>query len=85
MNIILEALKNSILITGLVIVMMLLIEYVNIRSHGESFKKLKKSESKLVLVMYSIGLIILYLSKYSKKGIRLFFNPSNFSVLLSAI
>lgn len=57
MNIILEALKNSILITGLVMVMMLLIEYVNIRSHGESFKKLKKSPVKQVILAALLGLI----------------------------
>ena len=57
MNIILEALKNSILITGLVMVMMLLIEYVNIRSHGESFKKLKKSPVKQVVLAALLGLI----------------------------
>lgn len=57
MNIILEALKNSILITGLVMVMMLLIEYVNIRSHGESFKKLRKSPVKQVLLAALLGLI----------------------------
>ena len=57
MHIILDALKNSILITGLVMVMMLLIEYVNIRSHGESFKKLKSSPVRQVFVGALLGLI----------------------------
>ena len=57
MSIILEALKNSILITGLVMVMMLLIEYVNIRSHGESFKKLRKSPARQVVLAALLGLV----------------------------
>lgn len=57
MNIALEALKNSILITGLVMIMMLLIEYINIHSHGKSFRKLKDSPVKQVLLAASLGLI----------------------------
>ena len=57
MSIILEALKNSILITGLVMVMMLLIEYVNIRSHGESFKKLRKSPVRQVVLAALLGIV----------------------------
>jgi hypothetical protein len=57
MNIAIEALKNSILITGLVMIMMLLIEYINIHSHGNSFRKLKKSPIKQVIVAASLGLI----------------------------
>jgi hypothetical protein len=57
MNIVIEALKNSILITGLVMIMMLLIEYINIHSHGNSFRKLKKSPIKQVIVAASLGLI----------------------------
>ena len=57
MNIAIEALKNSVLITGLVMIMMLLIEYINIHSHGKSFRKLKKSPIKQVIVAASLGLI----------------------------
>ncbi len=57
MNTLLEALKNSILITGLVMIMMLLIEYINIHSHGKSFQKLKKSPIRQVLIAASLGLI----------------------------
>jgi len=57
MNILIDALKNSILITGLVMIMMLLIEYVNIHSHGASFKKLKRSPVKQVILAAMLGLI----------------------------
>ena len=57
MNIAIEALKNSVLITGLVMIMMLLIEYINIHSHGKSFRKLKNSPIKQVVVAASLGLI----------------------------
>ncbi|MDP3453184.1 MAG: putative manganese transporter [Bacteroidales bacterium] len=57
MNTLLEALKNSVLITGLVMIMMMLIEYINIHSHGKSFRKLKKSPVKQVIVAASLGLI----------------------------
>lgn len=56
-TIILEALKNSILITGLVMVMMILIEYINIHSHGKSFRELKSSPLKQVLLGASLGAI----------------------------
>ncbi len=57
MSTILEALKNSVLITGLVMIMMLLIEYVNIHSHGKSFVKLKRSPFRQILLSASLGLI----------------------------
>ena len=38
-----DIIRNSILITGLVVVMMMMIESVNIESHGRFFKGLKKS------------------------------------------
>jgi len=57
MNIVIEALKNSILITGLVMIMMLLIEYVNIHSHGSTFSKLKGSSVRQVLLAALLGLI----------------------------
>jgi len=57
MNIIFEALKNSILITGLVMIMMLLIEYINIHSHGSSFRKLQSSPVKQVIVAALLGLV----------------------------
>jgi len=57
MNFILDALKNSILITGLVMIMMLLIEYINIHSHGASFKKLQGSPIRQVLLAAVLGLV----------------------------
>lgn len=57
MNTVLEALKNSVLITGLVMIMMLLIEYINIHSHGKSFRKLKDSPIKQVFLAATLGLI----------------------------
>lgn len=57
MNSILEALKNSVLITGLVMIMMMLIEYINIHTHGKSFRKLKDSPIKQVLVAATLGVI----------------------------
>ncbi len=56
-NIVIEALKNSILITGLVMVMMLLIEYVNVHSHGSTFNKLRNSPVKQVLLSALLGLV----------------------------
>lgn len=57
MHTLLEALKNSVLITGLVMIMMILIEYINIQSHGESFRKLKNSNFRQVLLAAGLGLI----------------------------
>ncbi len=57
MEIILDALKNSILITGLVMIMMLLIEYINIHSHGSTFRKLGNSPVKQVIMSAFLGLI----------------------------
>jgi len=53
----LEALKNSVLITGLVMIMMLLIEYINIHSHGKSFRKLKNSPVRQVVLAAVLGLV----------------------------
>lgn len=53
----LDVLRNSILITGLVLIMMLLIEFYNIRSNGKRFEKLKGSPVKQVLTGSLLGLI----------------------------
>ena len=57
MNFVFDALKNSILITGLVMIMMLLIEYINIHSHGKSFQKLQSSPVKQVILAALLGLV----------------------------
>ena len=43
LDLFLDVLRNSILITGLVIIMMLMIEYVNIHSHGKWFTRLHQN------------------------------------------
>lgn len=53
----LEVLKNSFLITGLVIIMMLMIEFLNVKSHGKIFEKLKCSSVKQVVTAACLGLI----------------------------
>ncbi|MCK9304769.1 MAG: putative manganese transporter [Bacteroidales bacterium] len=57
MEIILDALKNSILITGLVMIMMLLIEYINIHSNGSTLNKLQRSPVKQVILSAILGLV----------------------------
>ena len=52
-----DVLKNSILITGLVLIMMLMIEYFNIHSHGRWFARIKDSKIKQILVGSLLGLI----------------------------
>ncbi|MGP1446206.1 MAG: putative manganese transporter [Candidatus Limimorpha sp.] len=52
-----DVLKNSILITGLVTIMMLMIEYVNIHSHGRLFGKLRGNRFGQVLWGAGLGLI----------------------------
>ena len=52
-----DVLRNSILITGLVVIMMLMIEYFNIQSKGQWFAKLKGSGVKQILLGAALGLI----------------------------
>ncbi len=52
-----DVLKNSILITGLVLIMMLMIEYFNIHSHGRWFALIKDSKLKQILVGSLLGLV----------------------------
>lgn len=56
-EILVEVLRNSILITGLVLIMMLLIEYFNIQSHGKWFSKLRDKKIRQVLLGSLLGLI----------------------------
>ena len=44
LHLFIEILRNSILITGLVVVMMMMIESMNIESHGLFFKRLRKTK-----------------------------------------
>lgn len=52
-----DILRNSILITGLVIVMMMMIEALNIESHGKFFSRLRKTRFGQVLFGATLGLI----------------------------
>lgn len=52
-----DVLRNSILITGLVVIMMLMIEYFNIQSKGQWFAKLKGSGIKQIILGAAFGLI----------------------------
>ena len=52
-----DILRNSILITGLVTIMMMLIEAVDLESHGRFFNGLKKTRTGQVAVSALLGLI----------------------------
>jgi len=57
MNIFIDVFRNSILITGLVTVMMLLIEYINIYSQGRSFARLRNHPMRQIGLAALLGLI----------------------------
>ncbi|MBE6234265.1 MAG: hypothetical protein E7118_07315 [Bacteroidales bacterium] len=57
MHLIIDILRNSILITGLVVVMMMMIESMNIESKGLFFKGLKKTKTGQVIVASLLGSI----------------------------
>ena len=57
LDLILDVLRNSILITGLVMIMMLMIEYVNIHSHGKWFSKLRQNRFGQVVLGAGLGII----------------------------
>ncbi len=56
-HLVLGVLKNSVLITGLVIMMMIMIEYVNIYSKGAWFSRLKGNPAMQVIVASLLGLV----------------------------
>jgi len=56
-DLLLDVLRNSVLITGLVIIMMLMIEYVNIHSHGRWFTKLRQNRFGQVVLGAGLGII----------------------------
>ena len=53
----LDVLRNSVLITGLVIIMMLLLEFVNLNSHGKWFNRLRQQPFGQVVLGTGLGLI----------------------------
>ncbi|MDR1054777.1 MAG: putative manganese transporter [Prevotellaceae bacterium] len=54
---ILEILKNAILITGLVMIMMLMIEYINVATKGHEFQSLQKSPFLQIIIAALLGII----------------------------
>ncbi|MDR1680531.1 MAG: putative manganese transporter [Prevotellaceae bacterium] len=52
-----DILKNTFFITGLVMVMMLFIEYINVRSRGHSFARLQRSPLGQIVVGALLGII----------------------------
>ena len=57
LDLFIDVLRNSVLITGLVIIMMLMIEYVNIHSHGKWFTKLRQNRFGQVVLGAGLGSI----------------------------
>ena len=57
LDLFLDVLRNSVLITGLVIIMMLMIEYVNIHSHGKWFSKLRQNRLGQVVLGAGLGIV----------------------------
>ena len=56
-SLVVNVLKNGLLITGLVTVMMLMIEFINVSSHGKWFERLKGAPNKQVFLGTLLGLI----------------------------
>ena len=56
-HIVVDVLRNSVLITGLVLIMMLMIEYFNIHSHGRWFSLIKDSKIKQIFLGSLLGLV----------------------------
>ncbi len=57
LHLFLDVLRNSVLITGLVMIMMLMIEFVNIHSHGKWFTRLRRNRFGQVVLGAGLGLI----------------------------
>ena len=57
LHLFLDVLRNSVLITGLVMIMMLMIEYVNIHSHGRWFTRLRQNRFGQVVLGAGLGII----------------------------
>ena len=56
-HLVIDVFKNSVLITGLVLIMMLMIEYFNIHSHGKWFSLIKDSKIKQIFLGSLLGLV----------------------------
>ncbi len=57
LDLFLDVLRNSFLITGLVIIMMLMIEYVNIHSEGRLFSRLRQRRFGQVVLGAGLGIL----------------------------
>ena len=57
LHLLMDVLRNSVLITGLVMIMMLMIEYVNIHSHGKWFTKLRQNRYGQIVLGAGLGII----------------------------
>ena len=57
LHLFLDVLRNSVLITGLVMIMMLMIEYVNIHSHGRWFTRLRQNRFGQIVLGAGLGII----------------------------
>lgn len=57
LDLFLDVLRNALLITGLVVVMMMMIEYINVLSSGKWFARLQSSKPRQVLLGSILGLI----------------------------
>jgi hypothetical protein len=57
LDLFLDVLRNSFLITGLVIIMMLMIEYINIHSEGRWFSKLRQHRFGQIVLGAGLGMI----------------------------
>ena len=57
LHLFIDVLRNSILITGLVIIMMLMLEYININSQGKLFGRLRKNRFGQVVLGAGLGII----------------------------
>lgn len=57
LHLIVDVFKNSVLITGLVLIMMLMIEYFNIHSHGKWFSRIQDSKLKQIFLGSLLGLV----------------------------
>ena len=57
LHLLLDVLRNSVLITGLVIIMMLMIEYINIHSRGKWFTRLRQNRFGQVVLGAGLGIV----------------------------
>ena len=57
LDLFLDVLRNSFLITGLVIIMMLMIEYINIHSEGRLFSRLRQHRFGQIVLGAGLGMI----------------------------